>query len=67
VIGTGFLKQMVRNIVGTLTDIGRGRIRDRRFAEIFAAKDRRLAGVTAPPHGLTMDWVAYNELSVPGT
>ncbi len=60
VIGSGFLKQMVRNIVGTLTDIGRGRIRDRSFAEIIAANDRRRAGVTAPPHGLSMDWVSYS-------
>jgi tRNA pseudouridine38-40 synthase len=59
VVGTGFLKQMVRNIVGTLTDIGRGRIHDRSFLEIMAARDRRRAGVTAPPHGLTMDWVSY--------
>ena len=62
VVGTGFLKQMVRNIVGTLTDIGRGRIPDRSFAEILAGCDRRLAGVTAPPHGLTMDWVGYGEV-----
>ncbi len=60
VVGTGFLKQMVRNIVGTLTDIGRGRIRDRSFSEIMASCDRRVAGVTAPPHGLTMDWVSYD-------
>ncbi len=62
VVGSGFLKQMVRNIVGTLTDIGRGRLRDRSFAEILQGRDRRLAGVTAPPHGLTMDWVSYEEL-----
>lgn len=61
VIGSGFLKQMVRNIVGTLTDIGRGRIRGRGVAEILASKDRRQAGVTAPAHGLCMDWVAYDE------
>ncbi len=60
VVGSGFLKQMVRNIVGTLTDIGRGRIRNRSFAEILQSRDRRVAGVTAPPHGLTMDWVAYD-------
>lgn len=59
VVGSGFLKQMVRNIVGTLTDIGRGRIRDRTFAQIMASCDRRIAGVTAPPHGLTMEWVSY--------
>ena len=60
VIGSGFLKQMVRNIVGTLTDIGRGRMRDRSITEILAAKDRRMAGVTAPPHGLCMEWVSYD-------
>ncbi len=60
VVGSGFLKQMVRNIVGTLTDRGRGRIRDRSVAEILAGKDRRQAGVTAPAHGLCMDWVAYD-------
>ncbi len=59
VVGTGFLKQMVRNIVGTLTDIGRGRIRNRSFQDILAARDRRMAGVTAPAHGLCMDWVSY--------
>lgn len=61
VVGSGFLKQMVRNIVGTFTDIGRGRIRDRSFAEILESHNRRVAGVTAPPHGLTMDWVSYEE------
>lgn len=62
VIGSGFLKQMVRNIVGTLTDIGRGRIRNRTFQEILDVRDRRQAGVTAPPHGLCMDWVSYAPL-----
>lgn len=60
VIGSGFLKQMVRNIVGTLTDIGRGRMRDRTFADVLQSRDRRQAGVTAPPHGLSMDWVSYD-------
>jgi tRNA pseudouridine38-40 synthase len=62
VVGSGFLKQMVRNIVGTLTDIGRGRIRDRDVARILSAKDRRVAGVTAPAHGLCMDWVSYDPI-----
>jgi tRNA pseudouridine38-40 synthase len=62
--GSGFLKQMVRNIVGTLTDIGRGRIRDRSFAQILAACDRRVAGVTAPAHGLCMDWVSYESVDL---
>ena len=62
VIGSGFLKQMVRNIVGTLTDIGRGRLHGRTMREVLDARDRRLAGVTAPAHGLTMDWVSYDPL-----
>lgn len=62
VIGSGFLKQMVRNIVGTLTDIGRGRIRVRSFNDIIFALDRRQAGVTAPAHGLSLDWVSYAPL-----
>ena len=48
VVGSGFLKQMVRNIVGTVVDLGRGRIRGRTMQEILA-----------PPHGLCMDWVSY--------
>jgi tRNA pseudouridine38-40 synthase len=62
VVGSGFLKQMVRNIVGTLTDIGRGRIRDRGVKDILLATNRRVAGVTAPAHGLCMDWVSYEPL-----
>jgi len=62
VIGDGFLKQMVRNLVGTMTDIARGRIRGRTMEEILAAKDRRLAGVTAPAHGLCMEWVSYDPI-----
>ena len=59
VIGDGFLKQMVRNLVGTSTDIARGRIRGRSMSDILHAHDRRSAGVTAPAHGLCMVWVSY--------
>jgi tRNA pseudouridine38-40 synthase len=59
VVGSGFLKQMVRNIVGSLVDVGRGRLRVTSFTELLAQRDRRCAGVTAPAHGLTMDWVSY--------
>lgn len=62
VVGSGFLKQMVRNIVGTLTDIGRGRIQDRTVRDILKSKDRRVAGITAPAHGLTLEWVSYEPL-----
>jgi len=60
IIGSGFLKQMVRNIVGTLVDIGRDRLSGRSLLQVLEARDRRMAGVTAPAHGLTMDWVSYD-------
>ncbi|MCE9499466.1 MAG: tRNA pseudouridine(38-40) synthase TruA [Leptospira sp.] len=50
--GTGFLHNMVRIIVGTLIDIGRGKIKDRNILNILNEKDRRKAGVTLPPYGL---------------
>lgn len=62
VIGSGFLKQMVRNIVGSLVDVGRGRLKVSSFSDILANKDRRTAGVTAPAHALSMDWVSYDSL-----
>ena len=55
----GFLRHMVRNIVGTLAGVGRGKITPRRFEEIFGSKDRRLAGVKAPPQGLFLVEVRY--------
>jgi tRNA pseudouridine38-40 synthase len=59
VIGSGFLKQMVRNIVGSLVDVGLGRLRVDSFEELIEKRDRRAAGVTAPAFALTMDWVSY--------
>ena len=55
----GFLRHMVRNIVGTLVEIGRGRISAERMREILESHDRRLAGPTAPPHGLFLERVEY--------
>jgi len=48
----GFLYNMARNIVGTLVEVGRRRRSVEWPAEVLAAGDRRLAGMTAPPHGL---------------
>jgi tRNA pseudouridine38-40 synthase len=59
VTGTGFLRHMVRNIVGTLVDIGRGRRPVDDLPRILAARDRSLASATAPPHGLTLWSVDY--------
>jgi tRNA pseudouridine38-40 synthase len=55
----GFLKHMVRNIVGTLVEIGRRKIPDEEFEGIIAARDRRQAGATAPPQGLFLVRVDY--------
>ncbi len=55
----GFLYHMVRNIVGTLANIGRGTIPPAEIAAILAAKDRRRAGATAPAAGLYLVSVEY--------
>jgi tRNA pseudouridine38-40 synthase len=57
--GNGFLKFMVRNIVGTLVDVGLGKITPDDFRQIFASKDRNLAGITAPARGLFLMEVKY--------
>jgi tRNA pseudouridine38-40 synthase len=57
--GDGFLRQMVRVIVGTLVDVGRGQRTPESVAEVLAARDRRSAGPTAPPEGLTLVSVRY--------
>jgi tRNA pseudouridine38-40 synthase len=57
--GDGFLKFMVRNIVGTLVDSGLGKITLSDFKRILASKDRNLAGITAPAHGLFLMEVKY--------
>ncbi len=54
-----FLRHMVRNIVGTLVDVGRGAFGVEEFAEIFAARDRSRAGLNAPPQGLFLVAVQY--------
>lgn len=55
----GFLKHMVRNIVGTLVEIGRDRMPEDAMAKILAAKDRRKAGPAAPGRGLFLVEVNY--------
>ena len=59
ITGTGFLRHMVRNIVGTLVDIGRGRRPAEDVAAILASRDRAQASATAPPHGLWLWQVDY--------
>jgi tRNA pseudouridine38-40 synthase len=57
--GKSFLRYMVRNMVGTLIDVGRGKIAAADIPAIFAAKDRRKAGQTAPAKGLILVRVEY--------
>jgi tRNA pseudouridine38-40 synthase len=57
--GTAFLKHMVRNLVGTLIDVGKGRHPPEWVKEVLEGKDRTKAGPTAPAHGLCMDEVFY--------
>ncbi len=54
-----FLHHQVRNMVGTLKLVGEGSWPASRVAEALAARDRRAAGPTAPPDGLTLTGVAY--------
>ncbi len=56
----GFLKHMVRNLVGTLVDVGKGKLTSAAFGEVLAGRDRRLAGMTAPAHGLCLVTVVYD-------
>jgi len=55
----GFLRHMARNIVGTLVDVGLGKISPQAFEDILISKDRRQAGITAPAHGLFLREVKY--------
>lgn len=57
--GTGFLQNMVRILVGTLLEVGRGRWEPKQVTEILEAKDRKQAGPTAPPEGLCLMKVDY--------
>lgn len=52
--GKSFLRYMVRNMVGTIIDVGRGKISHKDLPAIFDAKDRRKAGITAKAKGLTL-------------
>ena len=57
--GDGFLRHMVRNIVGTLLEVGKGRFAAAEIKNILAARDRGAAGPTAPAHGLFLMKVHY--------
>jgi len=57
--GDRFLYNMVRNIVGTLVEVGVGRMKPEKMPEIIEARSRRAAGPIAPPEGLCLMWIKY--------
>lgn len=59
--GKSFLRHMVRKMVGTLLDVGRGRLSIEDVERLFESRDRSRCGPTAPPHGLYLVSVEYPE------
>jgi tRNA pseudouridine38-40 synthase len=64
ITGNGFLRHMVRAIVGTLVEVGRGRQRPEWMREVIASRDRAVAGKTAPAHGLFLVRVDYGDSTI---
>ncbi len=62
VSANAFLQHMVRNICGTLTKVGAGEASAAWLAKVLASRDRKKAGIAAPPHGLTLVSVDYPEI-----
>ena len=63
--GDGFLRHMVRNLVGTLIQAGRGAISQEQFKKILANRDRSQAGPTAPACGLFLETIYYDPKNFP--
>lgn len=61
ITGNGFLYNMVRIITGTLIKVGEGKIQPQDMPQIIEGMDRQLAGPTAPPQGLTLVSIKYDE------
>ncbi len=59
ITANAFLQRMVRSIVGTLIDVGRGKMSTQAFEEALLAADRSRSGPCVPPHGLTLTHVSY--------
>ncbi len=57
--GDGFLKQMVRNIMGALVWVGRGKLTEKELLQLIETKNRSLLPPTAPSHGLCLEQVLY--------
>jgi tRNA pseudouridine38-40 synthase len=63
ITANGFLRGMVRSLVGTMVEIGKGKHPPEHLGEVLAKGDRRLAGPTAPPQGLFLVGVEYPEIN----
>jgi len=63
--GSGFLHHMVRNLVGSMIEVGRGRLPASAMAPMLAARNRSAAGPTAPAQGLFLVSVEYDEKEFP--
>ena len=61
ITGNGFLKNMVRNIVGTMMDYARGFLSLDHVKKIFINKDRTEAGICSPPYGLYLYKLYYDK------
>ena len=59
--GDGFLKNMVRNLVGTILEVGKEKLTEKEFIQILQVQDRTKARETAPAHGLALIEVYYDE------
>ena len=57
--GRSFMRHMVRKMMGTLVDVGRGRLAAGDLPKLFALRDRSKSGATMPPHGLCLENVEY--------
>ncbi len=62
VAGSGFLYNMVRIIAGTLVEVGRGQLEPAVVGQALQTVNRDLVGPTLPPHGLRLEWAAYDGL-----
>ncbi|MCL2012595.1 MAG: tRNA pseudouridine(38-40) synthase TruA [Cystobacterineae bacterium] len=59
--GTAFLKHMIRSMVGSLVEVGKGRRPPEWIGSVLAQKNRCAAGPTAPPHGLVLEEIVFGE------
>ncbi len=64
ITGRGFMRYMVRNIVGALVEVGRGNLTVKDFQKIMEARDRKVAPPPAPPQGLVLKKIEYPEIKI---